>query len=122
MRRLLSMPSIVLVVLVIAGAAACGGKVDEPAGSSAPAAGANAPQSTTSGDGCERACDRMAECTSTAGERSSCVSSCGRDLGDATAALAFATCLEALSCADIERGLSMDYGPIGECFARAHRR
>jgi len=114
--------AIALVISGIAGSAACGGKVDDPAAGAATAPGTNAPQSTSSGDGCERSCDRLAECTTAAQERTSCVSACGRELTDESAARAFATCLEALSCADLERGLSMNYGPIGECYTLAHRR
>ena len=113
--------SLVWVVLVVVGSA-CGGRIDEPAGMSAPATGTNAPQNAPPGDGCERSCERMATCTSTTEDRSSCVSSCRREFTDAAAARTFADCLDALSCADLERGLSMDYGPIGECFTKAHRR
>ena len=113
--------SVVWVLLVFV-APACGGKIDEPAGMSAPATGTNTPQNAPPGDGCERSCERMATCTSTTEDRSSCVSACRRDLTDAAAARSFADCLDALSCAELERGLSMDYGPIGECSTKAHRR
>lgn len=105
------------------GVIGCGGRIDEPSDTPTPASGTNAPASTPSGDGCTRACERMAKtCDALDDVNGSCTRSCRSDFGsDPEAAARYAACLESLSCADIQRGMSMDYGPIGECFTRARR-
>jgi hypothetical protein len=103
-----------------ASAAACGGQVDD----SAPASktGSNGPSNAPVATGCAGACDRFRECVSSFDDRGDCVKDCGRDLPDPARAAGFATCLQALSCESIQRGMTMSYGPIGECYAKARGR
>lgn len=112
-----------LLVPSVIGSSACGGKVDEPdPATTSPSTSANSPKSTSSGSGCERACDHMIRCIPSSEERSSCIASCSGTFPHPGAALTFGTCLEALSCAEIEAGRYLDYGPIGACYAKGHKR
>jgi len=45
-----------------------------------------------------------------------------KELPEASEARSYGTCIEALSCDQIERGVSMNWGPIGECWSKALRR
>ncbi len=103
--------------------AACGGRIDTSSEAPPTASGTNNPSSATGADGCVRACERMTtSCDAMDDENGACVRSCRSDLGgDPEAERRYAACLEALSCEDIRRGMSMDYGPIGECWTRARR-
>jgi hypothetical protein len=105
--------------LLVAG---CGGAVDDgaPSPSPSPSSTTNAPNSMASGDGCARACDRMTG-TCAAYEDPTCVDSCSASFNTPAKASAFAACIDELSCDDIRRGATMDYGPIGECWTRARR-
>ena len=103
-----------------ASAAACGGRVEDPVPTST--TGSNSPSSAPAATGCEGACDRFRDCTTAFDDREACVSSCGREFPDPTRALAYARCIQALPCDQIERGLSMNYGPIGACYAEAGKR
>lgn len=118
MRRLIS-ASLLLLAL-----ASCGGRVDDPAptSTSAPTPGSNSPSSAPAATGCATACDRFRACTSSFEQRDECVRSCGRDFPDPARARTYASCIAALSCDEIERGLSMNYGPIGECYSKAGAR
>jgi hypothetical protein len=101
---------------------ACGGRIDDSGEAPVAAPASNAPASTTSGDGCTRACDRMTSTCSAIADDGECLRACRSGLGDdPDAARRYAACLEELSCADIQRGVTMDYGPIGQCFTRARR-
>ena len=110
--------SLSLAIVVVA-SGACGGKTEEQG--LAPGSGMNTPTNAeASGVGCDRACDRMyATCTESPRGRETCASSCASDF-DERAARIYGACVGALSCESIERGLSMDFGPIGECWAKAH--
>lgn len=111
--------SMAFVVVIVA---ACGGKVDEQSPSPSSGSATNAPTNAPSGDGCARACDRIyVVCTDHADARDACARSCGADF-DARSARAYAACIEGLDCATIERGLAMDFGPLGECWERARGR
>jgi hypothetical protein len=104
----------------LAALTACGGSVD--ASSPAPAPATNAPtNSTANGDGCARACDRMTK-TCSALQDPRCVESCSSDFSSAEQKDRYAACIDALSCEDIQRGVSMNAGPIGECFTLARER
>ena len=118
MRRLI-FASPLLVVL-----AACGGRVDEPAptGTSAPTPGTNSASNARAVTGCAAACDRFRACTSSVEPRDECLRSCGSEFPDPLRARTYASCIEALSCDEIERGLSMNYGPIGACYSKAAGR
>jgi hypothetical protein len=105
--------------LLCAVLAGCGGAVEDSAPSPAPAT--NAPNSVAAGDGCTRACDRMTS-TCRAYEDARCAESCASSFDTDEQAATFAACIDALSCEDIVRGVSMDYGPIGECWSRARGR
>ena len=98
--------------------AGCGGAVDDNAPSPAPAATNNAPNSVSSPDGCARSCERMTK-TCAAYEDPRCEESCAKSFDTAEQASTFAACIDALSCDDIRRGITMTYGPIGECWSRA---
>jgi hypothetical protein len=104
----------------VVSAAACGGRVDDPAPPST--TGSNRPSSAPTATGCAGACDRVRACTTPYEDRDTCIGSCGRDFPDPTRALAYASCIEALPCEEIERGLGMNFGPIGECYAKASER
>jgi hypothetical protein len=100
--------------------AGCGGAVDDGAPSPAPAK--NAPNALPNGgDGCARACDRMTK-TCAAYTDPRCAESCASNFDSAEQASTFAACIDELSCEEIVRGASMDYGPIGECWSRARGR
>ncbi len=116
-------PSFFACAFLCVAATACGGRIDEAADSPAPAPGTNGPASTSGGDGCTRACDRMTKaCAAVKDASGACLRSCRSDLGDdPDAARRYAACIESLSCAEIERGATMDYGPLGECLTRARR-
>jgi len=113
-----------------AAAVACGGQVEPDPGSSGnrpsqAAPGTNAPSSTTRKDPCGRVCDRMiTQCAAwPSATPESCTADCTREhAGEPQIALRYASCIEALSCEDIRRGMTMNYGPLGECWARAHGR
>jgi hypothetical protein len=96
--------------------ASCGGAVEDGAPSPAPAT--NTPNSFSDADGCSRACDRMTK-TCAAYRDPQCTSSCAANLHSPEQEDAFASCIDALSCDDIRRGVTMNYGPIGECWSRA---
>ena len=68
------------------------------------------------------ACDRFRDCATSFEDRDACVSSCAREFPDPARARTFASCVEALPCDEIERDLSMNYGPIGMCYAKASGR
>ena len=108
-------------LFVAAGSAACGGRVDEPAPSTTLPGGeasntvSNAPTAT----GCAGACDRFRVCTTSFEGLEACVRSCLRELPDPARAATYARCIQALSCDELERGLSMNYGPIGACYTKA---
>lgn len=92
--------------------AACGGKVEEEAVAT----------STDRADGCARACVRMSStCGAFDASGGDCERSCRAELDDPASAGRYADCIDALSCADIQRGVSMDYGPIGACWSQARR-
>ncbi len=97
-------------VLVVLGfvLASCGGKVEESIPAQATATNAPPPS-------CASACERIRACT--ARDDAECERSCGGDL-DARGGAAYAECVDALSCQTIERGLYMDWGPLGECYAK----
>jgi len=106
----------------VIGLAACGGKVEEQGQPSTSAPASNTPRNVVADDGCHRACARIASCTHDAQGTSDverCASSCAGDFGEPGADI-YASCIESLTCEDIQRGLTMDYGPIGACGAKAH--
>lgn len=116
-------------VLAALVAAACGGQVEpDPGSSNRPsqaAPGANAPSSTTRKEPCGRVCDRMiTQCAAwPSATPESCTADCTSEhAGEPQVALRYAACIEGLSCEEIRRGMTMDYGPLGECWARAHGR
>ena len=115
--------SFLLSLLLLLGAGACGGAIDDASDSPTPASGKNAPTSTTPDEGCARACERMTKtCAAWTDDDGACVRSCRSDFGgDGAAAQRYAACLDALPCSEIERGMTMNYGPIGECHTRARR-
>jgi hypothetical protein len=116
--RSLTLASFGLVVAV----AACGGRVDEdPSPTGTTPGSTNTPSNAPAATGCAGACDRFRECTSAFEDRTECVRDCGREFPDPARARVYASCIQALSCEWIERGLSMDYGPIGECYTKAGR-
>lgn len=105
-------------------APACGGAVEDGASSSpspVAAPGTNAPSSVTITGGCARSCHRMTE-TCAAYEDPRCEQNCASSFDTDAQAATFAACIDELSCEDIRRGIMMDYGPIGECWSRAHGR
>jgi hypothetical protein len=99
---------------------ACGGKVDEPSPAITPGSNTttNAPADAS---GCEGACSHLHDCTTPPDDRDACMKSCGEELPDPAQARIYATCIESLSCATIQEGMFMNYGPIGECYTTAHR-
>ncbi len=112
--------------LVMTGAAAgCGGRIEGEDGSGSasatPAAGSNAPASQLGSEGCARACDRIEACAPGRQQRGPCITSCDEGFRSEQSR-AYARCLNELSCAEIDRGLFMDFGPIGECYVRAGGR
>jgi hypothetical protein len=115
-----ALPSRTGLLLAFVTLAACGGSVED-SGATKPSNGSsNAPASTNTGDGCARACDRLKTCGGLDDPR--CAVSCSRDFGgQVDAARRYAACLDALTCAEIQRGMTMDYGPIGECQTKARR-
>lgn len=109
---------VALVTLALGSSAACGGKVDEPSPSTT--TGSNAPTNApAAGTGCERACKRLDDCTAL--QDDACVRSCSHELSDPVSARIYGSCIESLSCATIQEGLSMDFGPIGACYAKAQQ-
>lgn len=108
-----------LLFVAATSAAACGGKVDDSRSPSTP--GADATSNAPLAFGCAGSCDRFRECTSAFEDRDACVLSCQQEFPDSARARVYASCIQATSCEDLERGLSMNYGPIGECSFRAHR-
>ena len=114
--------SVAFLFAAVAAVAACGGRVDDPAPSSTP--GSNTPSNAPTTTGCAGACDRFHECTPTASDdRDKCISLCAREFSaDPAQARTYGSCIQGVSCAELERGLSMDYGPIGECYTQAHKR
>lgn len=97
---------------------ACGGKVDESVPrSNSTNAQANVP---LDGDACTQACARIATCTNTATHKG-CIASCRSEFDESGTEI-YRACIAALSCDDIQRGLTMDYGPLGECMSRASGR
>src|SRR5690348_11439738 len=99
----------------------CGGAVDD--GAPSPSPGTNAPSSNSvpNRDGCGEACRRMTvECA--AYEDPNCAQSCASNFTSPAQQTTFAECIDALSCEEIQRGATMNYGPIGECWSRARGR
>lgn len=114
-----------LVALVVT-AASCGGRIEDDAGGggsapATPAAGTNAPASQPASEGCARACDRIEACAPGVQPRTTCITSCD-DGFRGEQSRSYARCIGGLSCAEIERGMFMDYGPIGACYVRAGGR
>jgi hypothetical protein len=107
-------------LFVVASAAACGGRVDD----SAPTAtsGSNAPANAPAATGCAGACDRVRACTTPFEERDTCIQECDSQFPDPVRASIYGSCIEALTCDAIVRGLSMDYGPFGVCYSKASGR
>ena len=103
----------------VASAAACGGRVDDPAPTTMP--GSNSPSNAPASIGCTGACDRVRACMTPFEERDACIRSCDRDFPDPARADIYGSCIEALSCDAIERGLGMNYGPFGVCYTKAGR-
>jgi hypothetical protein len=104
---------------------ACGGQIEPDPGTSRPSQAGTNPNTTTRKDPCGRVCDRMVTvCAAyTSVTADACAADCTSQYeGDPQAALRYAECIEGLSCDDIRRGMSMDYGPLGACWARAHGR
>jgi hypothetical protein len=101
---------------------ACGGAVEDGGSSPSPTTttATNAPTSTNTGDGCARACERMT-ITCAALDDPRCDDTCGSMFNSSEEKAAYASCIDALSCDDIKRGVSMNYGPLGECATRAQR-
>ncbi len=107
-----------LVVALAASAtslAACGGRIEDPP---APPATTRASAGNVSSamPACEDACTRIRTCTGF--EDLDCATDCARRLTPRGAA-AYAACIDELTCETIERGLFMDYGPLGECHREA---
>jgi hypothetical protein len=115
MRRLTSP-----LLFFVAAASACGGRVDDPAPTAT--TGSNSPTNAPTSTGCARACDRVRTCATPYEGRDACVSTCEQDFPDLARAHTYASCIEALSCDEIERGLAMNYGPLGACYAKARGR
>lgn len=112
-------------VVVAVSAAACGGRVDDPAPSSGTAPGTNSPtndRSAPAASGCAGACDHMRACAPSIEDRSACLRSCEHEFSDPARAQVYGACIQALPCREIERDLSMDFGPIGQCYAKAGQR
>jgi hypothetical protein len=107
-------------VVFVASAAGCGGQIDDPAPTAT--TGSNSPTNTPAATGCARSCDRVRACATPYDDRDACITSCGHDFPDPARARTYASCIEALSCDEIERGLSMNYGPLGACYAKASGR
>lgn len=101
--------------------AGCGGRVDDPTPSSL-AGSSRSTNVSAAGVGCAAACDRFRECTAAREDRDACIAACVKELPEASEARSYGTCIEALSCDQIERGVSMNWGPIGECWSKARRR
>jgi hypothetical protein len=104
-------------LLVVAGLVACGGKTESGSPSSEP--GTNSP-TNVSQDPCGHACDRISTCIGDKPRNESCVSVCAGF--DDSGRSAYDLCIGALSCKEIQDGLSMNYGPLGECWSRGKRR
>jgi len=100
-------------------AAACGGRVDDRVPTSTP--DASIPSDAPTLSGCEEACDRFHACAPSFEDRERCISSCTTDLPDPGRQRAYASCIQSLRCEEIQRGLSMNYGPIGECHSKASK-
>jgi len=90
-------------------ATACGGRVDES-------------DTVTASSGCEGACEHLARCATSAESRASCVRNCETSHPDPTRAGIYGDCVRAIPCADVQRALYADYGPLGACHDRAERR
>lgn len=108
-----------LLLFAVAAAAGCGGRVDDPAPSSTP--GSNSPSNAPTTTGCAGACDHFHACGPGFDDRERCISSCASEFTDPARARIYGSCIQSVSCAELERGLSMDYGPIGECQTRAKK-
>jgi len=108
--------------VLVAGSAACGGRVDDPAPSSTLPGGEASVSNAKAATGCAGACDRFRTCTTSFEGQEACLRSCGREFPDPVRAGTYASCIQALSCDELERGLSMSYGPIGACYAKAAGR
>lgn len=96
--------------------AACGGRIEDspaPPATTTRDSAANVPSATPA---CEAACTRIRTCTGF--EDLDCATDCARRFTPRGAA-AYASCIDALTCETIERGLFMDYGPLGECHQKA---
>jgi len=55
-------------------------------------------------------------------EDPTCEKSCAANFTSPNQQTAFAECIDALSCEEIQRGVTMNYGPIGECWSKARGR
>lgn len=104
-------------VVVVAFAGACGGRVDDPSPTPSTSAGSNSPTNTSGSDGCGDTCDYFLACAPAAEDRDPCVRSCNKEFPDQARARAFRRCVEAIPCGEVQLALSMDYGPIGQCYS-----
>ncbi|MBK8691777.1 MAG: hypothetical protein IPN17_05590 [Deltaproteobacteria bacterium] len=68
---------------------------------------------------CERACHRIEACLGRPDR--DCRSACVEGMGVWQHAASYASCSERLTCVQIQRSMSMNSGPLGECFTRAAR-
>jgi hypothetical protein len=100
--------------------AACGGRVEDSAPTST--AGSNAPANAPAATGCAGACDHVRACTTPFEERDTCIQECDSQFPDPGRAAIYGSCIEALTCDAIVRGLDMNYGPFGACYSKARGR
>ncbi|HSO40432.1 MAG TPA: hypothetical protein VLT33_48230 [Labilithrix sp.] len=104
--------------LVALACGGCGGKLeDEP---TATITGENLPKATAA-TGCAGACDRFRACDALH-DPASCLRDCAEQFPDPGSAARWGSCITALSCPRIVEGMSMNYGPLGECMSRAKGR
>jgi hypothetical protein len=110
------MPSSSRLPLAFAAASllACGGRVASETSEPVEQTGTNMPAPLRAS--CTRACTRIQTCTGQ--EDLWCTDDCARQY-DGRGATTYAACIDGLSCQTIERGLFMDFGPLGECHAKA---
>jgi hypothetical protein len=100
--------------------AACGGRVDEPAPTST--TGTSGPVSAPAATGCAGACDHIKACATPYAPRDRCIDDCARSFPDPARSEIYGQCVVAISCPDVVRGLAMNYGPFGDCYAKASGR
>ncbi|MBX3187859.1 MAG: hypothetical protein KF819_12625 [Labilithrix sp.] len=99
--------------------AACGGRVDEPGPPAATST--NGPSNAAMTTGCAGACAWLGACA-TSYEARDCIAWCARDFPEPERAQTYAACVARIPCDEIDRALSMDYGPLGACYAEAKNR